>query len=352
MFRFESAQYLVLLLGSVLVVFLFFFFLNRFKKMSEKAFSARLSPFLLQSFSTQKATWKALFLALASAGFVLALARPQMGEGQKEVKSMGLELMVVMDVSQSMLAEDVRPSRLAHAKKEVGNLLDKLSGDKVGLIAFAGSSVILSPLTNDKSALKMFIEGLSPDSVETQGTEIGKALEEAQQAFQRGGTEGDDVSQVTKVVLLISDGEDHEKGAEETVKKLLDSGIRVFTMAFGTEAGGKIAVRDPRGNLISYLKDKSTNQPVVSKVNGKFLKSLSETGKGSFYHVTFGGGQLSSLVEDLDQLEKSEFDSTVATSYDERYQYFLFPALLFALIELLLGTRKRVKQVWKGRFPV
>lgn len=352
MFRFESGHYLIFLLGSLFLMILFAFVLKRFQKESERAFGQRLSPFLLQNFSTKKSVWKAVLLALSFSGFVFALARPQLGEGQKEVKSMGLELMVAIDVSQSMLAEDVRPSRLAHAKKEVMNLLDKLSGDKVGLIAFAGSSVLLSPLTNDKSALKMFIEGLSPESVETQGTEIGKALIEAKEAFQRGGIEGDDISQVTKVVLLISDGEDHEKGAEVAAKTLIDSGIRIFSMTFGTEAGGKIAIRDPRGNLVSYLKDKSSGQVVVSKVNGEFLKSLAEIGKGSFYHVTFGGGQMSSLVEDLDQLEKAEFDSTVATTYDEKFQYLLLPAILLALAELFLGSRKRFKESWKGRFPV
>ncbi|MCC6137224.1 MAG: VWA domain-containing protein [Bdellovibrionaceae bacterium] len=351
MFRFESPQYLTLVLLSLFLVLVFLIALRRWKKITNTHFSARLSPFLFQAFSLKKSWIKTICLSLALAGFALALSRPQMGEGQKEVKSMGLELMIAVDVSRSMLAEDVRPSRLEHAKKEIMNLLEKLSGDKVGLIAFAGSSVLLSPLTVDKSALKMFVEGLSPNSVETQGTEIGKALDEAEQAFKRGGVEGDETSQVTKVVLVISDGEDHEKGAEVAAKKLLENGIRVFTMAFGTEAGGKVAIRDERGNLLSYLKDKS-GQIVTSKVNGDFLRTVAEVGNGSFYHVTFGGGQMTSLVEDLDQLEKAEFDTTVATSYDERFQFFLLPAILLALFELFLGTRVRNKDPWKGRFPV
>lgn len=350
MFRFESPQYLMLFVLVGVVVLAFLYALARWK-ITTRQFSTRLSPFLFDSFSLKKSWWKAILLSLTLAGFVLALCRPQMGEGQKEVKSMGLELMIAVDVSRSMLAEDVRPSRLEHAKKEIMNLLDKLSGDKVGLIAFAGSSVLLSPLTVDKSALKMFVEGLSPSSVESQGTEIGKALNEAKEAFARGGTEGDEVSHVTKVVLVISDGEDHEEGAEKTAKELSDLGMRVFTMAFGTEAGGRVALRDERGHLVGYLKDKS-GQAVVSKVNGNFLRTLAEVGKGSFYHVTFGGGQMTSLVEDLDGLEKAEFDTSVATSFDERYQYILFPALLLAFIELFLGSRVRRKDKWKGRFPV
>lgn len=351
MFRLESPQYLIFLSSALIVMVVFLYTLKRWEHITSTQFSHRLASFLFDSFSVQKAWWKAILMALALASFVLALCRPQMGEGQKEVKSLGLELMVAIDVSRSMLAEDVRPSRLEHAKKEIMNLLDKLSGDKVGLIAFAGSAVLLSPLTVDKSALKMYVEGLSPDSVETQGTDIGKALTEAKEAFARGGTDNDDTSRVTKVVIVISDGEDHEPGSEAKVKELLDAGIRVFTMAFGTEAGGKVALRNEGGNLTGYLKDKN-GQVVTSKVNGDFLKTLAEVGKGSFYHVTFGGGQMTSLVEDLDGLEKTEFDTTVATSYDERFQYFLLPAIFLALLELFLGTRVRRKEKWKGRFPV
>ncbi|MCB9073361.1 MAG: VWA domain-containing protein [Bdellovibrionaceae bacterium] len=350
MFRFESPQYLLLLLFVPLLIGIFYIFWLRWKRVTQQNFGTRLAPFLLDSFSQARSFLKVFFLSLALIGFIVSLARPQMGEGKKEVKSLGLELMIAIDVSRSMQAEDVRPSRLDHAKKEVMHLLDKLSGDKVGLIAFAGSSVLLSPLTVDKSALKMFVEGLSPESVESQGTDIAKALQEAKDAFARGGTE-DEESHVTKVVLVISDGEDHEKGAEAAAKELADSGIRIFVMAFGTATGGKIALRDGRGNLMSYLKDKS-NQVVVSKVNGEFLRELAKVGKGSFYHVTFGGSQMSSLVEDLDLLEKSEFDSTVTTSYNELYQYVLVLALLFACFELFIVTRKKRKEKWKGRFPV
>ncbi len=351
MWRFESSQYLILLLLAPLFLGLFFFYLKRWQRLTERTFGARVVPYLVQNYSSQKATWKMICFVMALSLMVLAWARPQSAKGQTEVKSEGVEIMIAVDVSRSMLAEDVRPSRLAHAKKEIFTLLDSLAGDKVGLIAFAGSSVLLSPLTVDKSALKMFVEGLSPDSVETQGTEIGRALNEAKDAFLRGGVESDTESRVTKVVIVISDGEDHEKGAETIAKELVDKGIRVFTMAFGTEAGGKIALRDPNGQLRDYLKDKS-GQPVVSKVNGDFLRTLSEIGQGSFYHVTFGGDQMKSLKEDIDQLEKAEFDTLTATSFQEHFQYFLFAALVFALFELVLGNRKKTSSVWKGRFPL
>lgn len=350
MWRFESPSHLIWLLACPVVLAIFYFYYRRWQAVAARSFGERVVPYLIQNFSAPKAFFKALCMALALAFFVIAWARPQMGKGQSEVKSEGVEVMILIDVSNSMLAEDVRPSRLEHAKKEVMRLFDMMSGDKVGLIAFAGSAVLLSPLTPDKSALKMFVEGLSPQSVETQGTEIGKALLEAKEAFMRGGVESDEKARVTKVVLVISDGEDHEPGTEKIAKELTDNGIRVFTMAFGTEAGGKVPVRDQRGVLRDYLKDKQ-GQAVLTQVKGEFLRSLAAAGQGSFYHVTFGGDQMNALKEDLDHLEKSEFDTMVATSYQENYQWFLAIGLLFALIELFIGNRKKVSNLWKGRFP-
>lgn len=351
MWRFESPDHLIWLLAAPGVMALFYFYYRRWQIVSKRSFGERVVPYLIQNFSAQKAFIKAVCMSLALVFFVLAWARPQMGKGQAEVKSEGVEIMILLDVSNSMLAEDVRPSRLEHAKKEIIKLLDMMSGDKVGLIAFAGSAVLLSPLTPDKAALKMFIEGISPNAVETQGTEIGKALEEAKDAFMGGGVEASDKARVTKVALVISDGEDHEPGTEKIAKDLTDNGIRIFTMAFGTEAGGKIALRDNRGTLRDYLKDKQ-GQVVVSKVKGDFLRSLASLGQGSFYHVTFGGNQMNALKEDLDQLEKAEFDTMIAASYEEQFQWFLIVGIIFAVIDLILGNRKKIPAIWKGRFPV
>jgi len=350
MWRFESPSHLMWLFAAPALLAIFYFYYRRWQTITARSFGERVVPYLVQNFSARKAFFKALCLAMAVAFFVLAWARPQMGKGQSEIKSEGVEVMVLFDVSNSMLAEDVRPSRIEHAKKEVMRLFDMMSGDKVGLIAFAGSATLLSPLTPDKSALKMFVEGLSPMSVENQGTDIGRALLEAKDAFQHGGVESDEKARVTKVALIVSDGEDHEPGTEKIAKDLAESGIRVFAMAFGTEAGGKIPIRDQRGVLRDYFKDKN-GQVVVSQVKGDFLRSLATAGQGSFYHVTFGGDQMKSVKEDLDHLEKAEFDSVVATSYQEDYQWFLAVGLFFALVELFLGNRKKVSNVWKGRFP-
>lgn len=315
----------------------------------KKAFGEKMHPFFVARFSRFKKNLKFFLIVASLSLMIVSLARPQMGKGKREIKSQGVELMVAVDVSNSMMSEDVKPSRLEHAKKEINHLLNILGGDKVGILAFAGSAVLLSPMTTDKSALKMFLETLSPKSVETQGTELAKALLEAFEAFKRGGEEVGPNESMTRVVILISDGEDHEEGAIKAANVLSKNGIRVFTMAFGSERGGKIPKRDARGLLKGYVRDKSGKE-VLTKVNYEMLKQIARAGKGSFYHVTFGGSQMKRLKEDLDKLEKSEFDSLTSESFDERYQLPLFFAFLFALIELFIGTRKKWRGEWQGRF--
>ncbi len=317
----------------------------------KRTLGGKIAPFLSASVSPNKRRLKLALRCFAFAFFVTALARPQMGASTQEVKAQGVELVIAVDVSNSMLAEDVKPSRLEHAKAEISKLLDMLSGDKVGLVAFAGSAVLLSPLTTDISSLKMFVEGLSTESVNTQGTSFHDALDEAKTAFERGGVEGDENLKVTRVILLISDGEDQEKGALELARKLADDGTRIFSIAFGTERGGPIPMRDERGFLSGFKRDKS-GQNVISQVHGDFLRELAKIGKGSFHHATFGGMEAREVKADLDRLEKAEFASSMSTNYDERFQFPLFLGLLCAILEFLLGERRGGGRIWRGRFEV
>jgi Ca-activated chloride channel family protein len=293
-----------------------------------------------------------MFLRLAAlACFIVALARPQMGKSMEEIKVRGVEMVIAFDVSTSMLAEDIKPSRLQYAKSEMLHLMDLLGGDKVGLVAFAGSATMISPLTTDKSALKMFIESLTPESVETQGTDFRKALNEARAAFDRGGTENDESTRITRVILVASDGEDHEEKALDEAKKLANDGTRIFTIAFGTEAGAPIPQRDERGYLRNYKKDKSGHE-IMTQVKGEFLRQLAIVGQGTFHHATFGGNEAKLVKDDLDKLEKAEFASSLATNYDERFQIPLALGVLLALLDFFIGERKRAGRIWKGRFEV
>ena len=326
-------------------------FERRARRNLQKGLGEKLSPFLTSSVSRAKRNLKLALRLLAFACFVMALARPQLGKSLQEVKVQGVELMIAFDVSNSMLAEDVKPSRMQHAKSEMMRLMDTLAGDKVGLVAFAGSSVVLSPLTVDKGSLKMFIESLSTESVETQGTNVTKALQEANDAFERGGVGSDETHKTTRVILIVSDGEDQEKGALEIAKKLASEGTRVFTLAFGTEQGAPIPQRDERGYLRSYKRDRSGKE-VITMVKGEFLRQLAEAGQGSFHHATFGGPEAKLIKADLEKLQQTEFASSLATSYDERFQIPLFIGFLLILLEMLMSDRKADGRIWKGRFEV
>lgn len=316
-----------------------------------RGLGTKMAPFLTASVSLARRRWKLILEVLALAAFVVALARPQAGQSQQKVKSEGIEIVILFDASHSMEAEDAKPSRMELAKKEVMRFLDRLSGDRVGLVAFAGSAVLLSPVTTDLPALKMYIESLSPMSVATQGTEFSKALREAAQAFKRGGVDEDEGSAVTRAVVVVSDGEDHEPGAMKVAEELAQEGIRLFALGVGTENGGPIPIRDEFGNLRGYKKDEA-GKVILTQTKGTVLKELAQQGKGSFYHLTFGGNASQNLYEDIRKLEQAQFNSSVVTSYDEKYQNFLIFGLLLALIELFVGERKGRARLWKGRFEV
>lgn len=351
MFRFENlAAFNYLWLIPVIIIVGFIFDRMSRKKM-EAAIGSRLYPFLSSSVSRKKRSIKTTLQVLAVLCFVLALARPQMGESQQEVKSEGVEIIFAVDVSESMMAEDVKPSRLAQAKAELSRLVDLMPGNKVGIVAFAGSAALLSPLTNDPGAIKMYLESLEPSSVSSQGTNFTEALKISKEAFERGGVSTDETVKVTRVILIASDGEDHEQGALDEAKKMAGEGVRIFSLAYGTEKGGAIPVRDGMGFLKGYKKDRQ-GQTILTTVKGDALRALAEAGQGSFYFATFGGEQTKLLVEDISKLEKAQFDTTMATQYEERFQTVLMFGIIIALLELFLGERRNSFLFWKGRYEV
>ncbi len=350
-YRFADRAALNLLMLLPVLVFLLWWTSKRTRAVIQQQIAPKIAKFLMRSLSPSRRKLKLWLQCLALLFFVFALARPQSGEGKQKAKSEGLEIVLAVDVSNSMLAEDVRPSRLELAQKELSRFIDSLGGDKVGLVAFAGSAILLSPLTNDKGALKMYIESLTPNAVSTQGTDFKKALSEASQALRRGGTDADETPNVTRVIVIASDGEDNEKGGLDLAQKIADEGFRIFTLGFGTENGGQIPVRDDHGNLVGYKKDK-TGQTVISKSTGEALKLLAEAGKGTYQHVTFGGDAVKNLRASIDNLQKAQFDTMEVSHYNEHYQSFLIIGLVLALLELLLGERKAEGRIWRGRFEV
>ena len=309
-------------------------------------------PLLANSASKRRQKIKLILQTLTLALMVLALARPQkVGGSRQKVRRGGIEMMILFDVSRSMLAEDVQPNRLAFAKKEVIRLLDMNSGNKVGLVAFAGSSILLSPMTTDMSALKMFLSSLTTDSVSTQGTEFKRALKRAKEAFERGGERKNGESTVTRTILIVSDGEDHEEGAVKVAEELVKEGIYIFSLAIGTEKGASIPVKDRSGRVRSYYKSKK-GKVVLTKTKGTILRELAQKGRGSFRHVKYGGTAIADLYKDLQKLEKADIEGEELVEYNERYQWVLALALLLAVLEISLNERQAVGRIWRGRFEI
>lgn len=349
MFRFESPQSFFYLWLIPLLIVLAVLFAKRGQKKLQKALGTRAAPFLTSSVSRSRRRWKLVLQCLVVLMMVIAMARPQMGESKQEVKSEGVELMFVVDVSESMMAEDVRPNRLEQAKTELGKLIEMMPGNKIGIVAFAGSAALLSPLTTDPSSLRMYLDSLSPASVSSQGTEFRHALEEAAAGFKRGGVEADDTTRVTRVILLASDGEDHEPGALEEAQKLSSAGVHIFSLIYGTEKGAPIPVRDGMGYMQGYKKD-NQGQTILTTVKGEALRALAQAGRGTAYHASFGGDHLRKIVDDIGQLEKTQFETEIATQYDERFQFFILLGILLALLEMFLGDRRAASRLWRGRF--
>jgi Ca-activated chloride channel family protein len=347
-FRFASREAFLTYLWLVPVVIVVGMFIaKRAAKKIEGHLGSRLTPFLTSSISTFKRRCKLTLEILTLVFFVIAMARPQMGSSLQEVKSEGLEIMFLLDVSRSMMAEDNKPNRLELVKVELKRLLDRLSGDKVGLVIFAGSSFLVSPLTNDYSALKLYLDSVSTESVSSQGTEIKPALETAMEAFKRGGVGDEEGVAVTRVILVASDGEDHDQGALAEAKKLHGQGVSIFSLGAGTEQGAPIPLRDDQGYLRGYVKDKS-GKVVNSQHHGDFLTSLAVAAGGGYYHVS-NSSSVDQLKARFDKLQKAQFESSLATEYDERFQIFLLMGILLAMVELFLGERKSTGPLWRGR---
>lgn len=281
--------------------------------------------------------------ALAAAAFaLLALARPQAGTHQETVNSTGLDIMLALDVSNSMSTEDVVPSRLQKAKHLIRSLLSQLSGDRVGVVAFAGSTFVACPLTTDLSYLWDTVQILGPKSIQNQGTDIGASLDTAKNALERGGEEvvvAHSTILPSHVVILISDGEDHEEQAVSAAAKFKELGTKLYVLGIGTEAGGPIPIKDENGNSQGFKKDRS-GQTVISAFHPDFLQEVAKAADGKYWNITAGEMEVQSLVQELSGLNRSDYAERTFLVYEERFQIPLLIAVLLLLLEISVPARK------------
>jgi tetratricopeptide (TPR) repeat protein len=335
MLRFEHPEYLWFLIFVVLMG-IGFFFLNLRKKKKLHAFiNPALTSQLAPDASTGMHVFKQILVLLSLASLILALANPQVGTRLEEVKREGIDLFVALDVSLSMKSEDIRPSRLEKAKRDVSELLRKLSGDRVGMIVFAGDAFVQFPLTADYAAADLFLSAVDVDAVPIPGTMIGSAIEVALKSFSK------DVP-TQKAIVVVTDGENTEGdvlGAVEDAKK---AGVRVYTVGMGTPEGGPIPIYNQTGDRTDYKRDQS-GSIVLSKLDESMLQQIAASSGGSYHRATSGGNEIDAIFKELATLEKVEFGTKQIAGFETRYQYPLAFAIFFLIVELMIsGKRSRL----------
>jgi Ca-activated chloride channel family protein len=272
---------------------------------------------------------------------LLALARPQWGTHEEVVKVSGLDIMVALDVSNSMETEDMAPSRLKKAKHVVRSVLERLRGDRAGAVAFAGSSYLACPLTTDLEYVGETLDHLGPRSILNQGTDIGIGLETALKALERGaeeGVAGEGAKTSSQVILLISDGEDHQEGASEIARKLRASGIKLFVLGIGTEKGGPIPSRDEHGNLHGYKKNRK-GEAVLSSFRPNALMKITADDGGKYWTITAGETETEEVLHEMKALNRTDFSERRYVVYEDRFQYPLALAVLLLFLELAVPLR-------------
>jgi Ca-activated chloride channel family protein len=341
--RFAYPAYLHVL-WLIPVFLLFFLWVSKLRQRGLERFGeSQLVTKLSRTVSRRRQRVKMALLLLAFLFLGLAISRPQVGTHAVPVKAEGIDLVFALDTSASMLAEDIKPNRLARAKHEIAVLMDKLHGDRVGIVIFAGTSFIQCPLTFDYSAVKLFLDAVDPSSISVPGTAIESALHTSIRAFENSPVEA------SKVIILLTDGENFEgdpmKAAEAAEKK----GIKVYTIGIGSQKGEPIPIRTEQGDLIGYKKDKAGNV-VMTKLDQLTLEKISVLTDGQFYHVSSGGIELEKIYNEISKMEKTLQDTRLVMHYDDQYHYFVGVALLLILIDTFLTDRRTVKKVWEGRF--
>ncbi|MFY0604515.1 MAG: VWA domain-containing protein [Flavobacteriaceae bacterium] len=331
MYRIEEPYYFYFftVIPVIIVVFLLTLWWkkNTQKKFSNAALLERLAP----NTSTFKSTLKLIFFSLGISFLILALVNPKMGVKLKTIKREGVDVVFALDVSKSMLAEDIAPNRLEKAKQIISKIIDKLGSDRVGVIIYAGNSYPLLPITTDHAAAKMFLQNASPDMVSSQGTAINEALNLAKTYY-------NNEEQTNRFLIIISDGEDHQEETKQVAQNMSDEGIKVFTIGVGTETGGPIPMKI-NGSLIGYKKDRK-GETVVTKRKADVLQSIADISNGRYIDGNKTEKPVKLIEEVIGNAQKSEFESKQFSDYKDQFQWFLGLGILFLTLDLFLLDKK------------
>ncbi|NWJ50097.1 MAG: VWA domain-containing protein [Bacteroidetes bacterium] len=329
MLRFEHPYYFYLFALVPLLLVLYILMLRWKKKALQRYGDTEVVKLLMPDYSKKRLFYKFLLLLFSFASLVLALANPQIGSRIEKVERKGIDIMIALDVSNSMLSEDIQPNRIERAKQAVSRLIDNLTNDRIGMVVFAGKAYTQMPITTDYAAARLFLDGINPGMVPTQGTAIGEAIDQCMNSFGE--------SKKSKAIIIVTDGENHQDDAVAKAKEAYDKDIRVYTVGMGSPDGAPIPMII-NGRAVGYKKDKDGNT-IITKMNPVALGEIANAGNG----VYISGNNTNSLkdvLNNIDKLEKSSIDSRVFSDYEDRFQYFLALALLLLICEIFIFERK------------
>jgi Ca-activated chloride channel family protein len=330
---FQHTEYLIVLAAIPLLLILYFFVLNWKKRTIKKIGDANLVREMIRNHSPQKFALKFVLILVAFAAGVFALANLRSPKGMEQVNRNGIDVMIALDVSKSMLAQDVKPNRLERAKQALGKLIDKLNNDRVGIVVFAGRAYLQMPLTGDHGAAKMYLGSASTDIVPTQGTVISDALKMCYASFNTK-------EKKYKAVILISDGEDHDEGALKIAQQMTEDGIVINTVGIGSPQGSTII-----DELTNQEKKDINGNTVITRLNEEELKSIAEKGNGSYQLFTNADELVSKLDAQLASMDQRTVTENSLVNYKYFFPYFLMLALLLMVAELFISERKRISKV-------
>ncbi|MBQ7360913.1 MAG: VWA domain-containing protein [Bacteroidaceae bacterium] len=322
--RFATPEYLYLLVLVPLLLLVYLYSNYRRRKRLKEYGDADLLKELMPDVSAYRPNVKFWLSTIALALLVVVLARPQFGSKMESVTRQGIEVVIALDISNSMLAEDIAPNRLEKSKKIISKLIDKFENDKIGLIVFAGDAFVQLPITNDFVSAKMFMETISPALITRQGTDIGAAINLAMKSFTPE-------KEVGKAVIVITDGENHEGGAEEAARAAVEKGMSVYILGVGSPDGAPI----PTEGSNDYRRDKNGNV-IVTKLNEEMSQNIAKAGNGAYIRVDNTNNAQKLLEKELDKLAKADVTTEVYTDYDEQFHFVALLVLLFLVMDILI----------------
>lgn len=337
MFRFAHPYLLYLLALIPFCILAFSFYLIWRRKALNRYGNLTVIRQLMPEYSTGKLVFKFILLMIAFAFLIVAIADPQTGSKLEKVHRKGIDIMIALDVSNSMLAQDIKPNRLERSKQAISKMLDNLEGDRIGIVVFAGKAYTQLPITTDYTAAKLFLSTISTNSVPVQGTAIADAIDLASKSFNQ--------TERNKVIVIITDGEDHEGEAVEKAEAVAKSGITIYTIGMGLPDGAPIPIII--NNIQTGYKTNKDGSTIISRLDEDILQKIAAAGNGLYVRANNSEAGLKTVLDDLNKIQKSDIETRQFSAYEDRFQYFIALALIFLILDLFIFDKKNQ---WFDRF--